>query len=92
MVTNTVGLGMSFLGGIFVPREILGESVLNVSRFLPTYWYVNAVDAIQNVGSNHSLMRDIQISIGIEAIFAIAIFAVALVATRARSEARAQIN
>jgi hypothetical protein len=37
-------------------------------------------------------MRDIQISIGIEAIFAIAIFAVALVATRARSEARAQIN
>lgn len=92
MVTNTVGLGMSFLGGIFVPREILGESVLNVSRFLPTYWYVNAVDAIQNVGSNPSLMKDIQISIGIEVIFAIAIFAVALVATRARSEARAQIN
>lgn len=92
MVTNTVGLGMSFLGGIFVPREILGENVLNISRFLPTYWYVNAVDAIQNVGSNHGLMKDIQVSIGIEVIFAIAIFAVALVATRVRSEARAQIN
>jgi len=92
MVTNTVGLGMSFLGGIFVPREILGESVLNVSRFLPTYWYVNVVDAIQNVGSNQSLMKDIGISLGIQAVFAITIFAMALVATRVKSEARTQIN
>lgn len=91
MVTNVLGLGMSFLGGIFVPREILGENVLNFSKFLPTYWYVNAVDAIQKVSSDNAFLKEIQISIGIEMIFAIAIFAVALVATRISSEARTQI-
>ncbi len=92
MITNTIGLGMSFLGGIFVPREILGENVLVISKFLPTYWYVNAVEAIQNVSSNSGFMKDIQISIGIQLLFAIAIFAVALVATRIRSDARAQLK
>lgn len=92
MIANTLGLGMSFLGGIFVPREILGENVIAFSKFLPTYWYVNAVEAIQNVSSNSGLMKDIQVSIGIQSIFAIAIFAAALAATRIRSEARAQIN
>jgi ABC-2 type transport system permease protein len=89
MVCNIVSLGMSFLGGVFVQREILGDGVIAVSRFIPTYWYVNAVYAIQNVESNRGLIKDIYTSIGIEAIFAIAIFAVALVATRIKSEARA---
>ena len=40
MIANILGLGTSFLCGIFVPQAYLGEKVLTVGRFLPTYWYV----------------------------------------------------
>lgn len=39
-VSNVVGLGFCFLGGVFVPLEYLGTGVLKISRFLPSYWYV----------------------------------------------------
>ncbi|RDY31406.1 ABC transporter permease [Lachnotalea glycerini] len=92
MVSNVLGIGMSFLGGIFVPREVLGDNVVIFSKFIPTYWYVNVIELIQNVESNRSLMNEILINIGIEILFAIAIFAGALAATRIRSDARKQIS
>jgi ABC-2 type transport system permease protein len=39
-VTNIFSLGFSFLGGVFVTLDLLGEKVLRVSKFTPTYWYV----------------------------------------------------
>jgi ABC-2 type transport system permease protein len=92
MISNVLALGMCFLGGIFVPRELLGTKLLAFSKFLPTYWYVNVIEVIQDVSSNHSLMKEIQISIGVEMLFALAIFAVALAATRIKSDARKQTN
>lgn len=38
-LNNIISLGLCFLGGIFVPLEMLGGGVEKVSRFLPTYWY-----------------------------------------------------
>lgn len=40
LLTQIVGLGMSFLCGIFVPQSMLGDGVLAAARFLPAYWYV----------------------------------------------------
>ena len=40
MIANILGLGMSFLCGIFVPQAFLGNTVLAIGRFLPAYWYV----------------------------------------------------
>lgn len=45
-ITNVLALGMSFLCGVFVPQQLLGDSVVNVSKALPAYWYVNANDMI----------------------------------------------
>lgn len=39
-VTNVVALGTSFISGVFVPQDLLSESVLRVASFTPTYWYV----------------------------------------------------
>ena len=39
---NVVSLGFSFLGGIFVPLELLGDTMKNIARFTPTYWYIQA--------------------------------------------------
>ncbi len=48
-VSNVVSLGMSFLSGVFVPQEFIGENVLAIARFTPTYWYVKAGDDIGNL-------------------------------------------
>ncbi len=48
---NVISLGFSFLGGIFVPLEFAGDTLLNIARFTPTYWYVQANDAIIGVQS-----------------------------------------
>ncbi len=41
-ISNIIGLGMCFLSGVFVPMEILGDSVKTVAHFLPMYWYVES--------------------------------------------------
>ena len=45
-ITNVVGIGSSFLCGVFVPMSYLPESVVNMAHVLPTYYYVNANEII----------------------------------------------
>ena len=40
MVSNVIALGMSFLSGVFVPIEFLGDGIIKVAHFLPAYWYI----------------------------------------------------
>lgn len=47
-LSNMFALGFSFIGGIFVPLEFLGNGVLTVARFTPSYWYVKANDVISS--------------------------------------------
>ncbi|MBR1724332.1 MAG: ABC transporter permease, partial [Ruminococcus sp.] len=42
MVSNVISLGMSFLCGVFVPQEFLGDGVLTAAHALPAYWYIRA--------------------------------------------------
>ncbi len=50
-LTNVVSLGMSFLCGVFVEQALLGKTVQTLGSFMPTYWYIRAVDAIRNMGA-----------------------------------------
>ncbi len=50
-LTNVVSLGMSFLCGVFVEQAMLGKTVQTLGSFMPTYWYIRAVDAIRNMGT-----------------------------------------
>ena len=51
MVATTVGLGMSFLCGVFVPLEYLSDGVKTVAHALPAYWYIRASDTALTDGS-----------------------------------------
>ena len=46
-IVNVVALGSSFLCGSFVPMEWLPESVLNISKLLPSYYYVVNNDTVK---------------------------------------------
>lgn len=50
-ISNILCLGLAFLGGCFVPQAILSESVLQISRFTPSYWFVNSNDRIATLTS-----------------------------------------
>lgn len=87
MLSNIVSLGMSFLCGIFVPQSLLGEGVANIGRFLPAYWYVQA---LENIAQTNGQVFDLQTvlgSMGIEMLFAAAMLAVALVISKAKKTA-----
>ena len=49
LITQVLGLGMSFFCGIFIPVEMLSDNVLSVARFLPAYWYVRANNMIAEI-------------------------------------------
>lgn len=52
--SNVLSLGPSFISGVFVPQQMLGQNVLSIAKFTPTYWYVtanNLIDAMKDTSS-----------------------------------------
>ena len=45
-VANFVSLGLCFLGGVFVPLDLMGEGILAAAKFNPVYWYVITTEYI----------------------------------------------
>lgn len=71
MVSNVIGLGFSFLGGIFVSLDVMSEGIQVVSHFIPTYWYVQALDVVENGGMAHHPGK-FYMALGIQLAFALA--------------------
>jgi len=82
MISNVLGLGLSFLGGIFVPLEFMSSGVVAFAKFLPTYWYVKANQIIDIYTGTSAQISTYLSYIGIEFIFALAIFSAALAASK----------
>lgn len=77
---NVVALGCSFISGVFVPQEMLGDTVLNIASFTPTYWYIKANSAIaETVEFSFKNLTPIYTDMLIMLAFAVACIAVALV-------------
>ncbi len=74
---NIVSLGMSFLCGVFVPQEVLSDSVLKIAHFLPGYWYLDALKTIEQYGFDK--IGSIVPSMGIQLLFAAALIVVAMI-------------
>lgn len=84
-VSNVVTLGPCFISGVFVPQELLGEVVLKIASFTPTYWFVRANNQIATLAKFDFLsVRPILTCILIQAGFALAFFVVALVVRKAK--------
>lgn len=82
MASNTIGLSMSFLCGVFVPQSMLPPAVLQAAKFLPAYWYIRANNMLAGFGREVFDLRLYLQCIGIQFLYAAAIFSVTLVAAR----------
>ncbi len=78
VLVNIIGLSFSFLGGIFVPLEMLGDSIKSVGRFLPTYWYAVALRRIEDGGELDTVFQ----CFGMELIFGVFCLALGLAISR----------
>lgn len=82
---NVVALGFSFISGVFVPQEMLGETVLNIASFTPTYWYIKANNIIAETGEfSMKYLTPVFNSMLIMLIFAVAFLAVSLLIAKQR--------
>lgn len=82
IIGNVVTLGMAFLGGVFVQQSLLSDTVLSVAKFLPTYWYVRAINNIGGTGGEIFSLTDIFTCMGMEMMFAVALFAASIAAAK----------
>lgn len=90
LVSTVVSLGFAFLGGVFVPLEMLSSSSLIVSRFIPSYWYVLANNTISKLSNfNWENVSEVFGYITLQLIVAFAIFFVSFVYSRLRSKQEA---
>ncbi len=85
MVATTVGLGMSFLCGVFVPLEYLSNGVKTFAHALPVYWYVRASETALTDGNIN--MGEFFAYVGIQFVFAFAILLAALLISRKKRRA-----
>ena len=71
---------MSFICGVFVPHDMLGEGVLKVAKFLPAYWYEKANNMLCGVTpyNFNEYLTCLLVQVG----FLVAFFAVALMVGR----------
>lgn len=84
---NFLSLALCFLGGAFVPLEMMGEGLLAVSRFVPTYWYVTALDRICSLNSfSGDALTPIWQAMLIQLAFAAAFLCVTLVISKYQNQ------
>lgn len=74
IAANIIGLGFSFLGGVFVPLEFMSESIIKLGQFLPSYWYITSCNYINNYtdGSIITLLGYFAVELIFAAVFFIA--------------------
>lgn len=84
MWSNILGLGMSFLCGIFVQRSLLPDGVVSFSKCLPAYYYISVTEELNNF--NGSLSNTAWQCIVIQLLFALAIFGISLVIVKLKEK------
>lgn len=86
MFSNIVGLGMSFLSGVFIPLEVLSTGVRKFAHFLPAFWYIKASDICASYNGNTEKLTAYFAYVGIQLLFAAAFFAAAMVTSKYKKE------
>ncbi len=76
-IATVLSLGLCFLSGVFVPRELLGDTVLTIASFTPAYWYVGAIAEFAN-GFSDSAVISLLIQLG----YAVTLLVVSLAVSR----------
>ena len=85
--SNVIGLGMSFLCGVFVPAELLPDYVNKIGEFLPAGWYMKNVRLLNGEGLAVNHLKEFLLNCGVVAFFAVAVFFVFLVVVKRKKAA-----
>lgn len=86
MLSNIIGLSMSFLCGIFVPQSMLSENIVQASRFLPAYWYTRANDMLGGLSEEAMNLDFYWQNIFVQLLFTVAIFVAILVTSKFKQQ------
>ena len=85
-VANIGGMALSFLGGAWVPIEWLPDAVVRAARLTPGYWADQAISgAYEATSMSADVIRPLLVDCGVCALFAVAVFSVAVAVGRARA-------
>ena len=87
MAANIIGLGMSFLGGVFAPVDYLGEGLAKAAHLLPVYWYTLGNNWIDHYMPGDSLSGLWQ-CMGIEILSGAALVCAGLAYARSKIQAK----
>ncbi|NLY37629.1 MAG: ABC transporter permease [Tissierellia bacterium] len=77
-VSTVASLGTSFISGVFLPQEFLGEKVLAIAKFFPTYYYVKSNDM------NTNSFADIRYNLLMQVLFGIVFLSLGLYFSRTK--------
>ncbi|HHT97326.1 MAG TPA: ABC transporter permease [Clostridiales bacterium] len=84
----TISLAFSFLGGVFVPKSLLGESVLKFSVINPAYWYVKGVETIMSISDfSYNSMKTLYSSFLIQILFVFTFLSMSLLVLKLKRQA-----
>ena len=79
-VGTILALGTSFISGVLIPQEFLGQKVLTIAKFFPTYYFVK----INNMAMDS--FGDIKYEILIQLLFAMAFLLMGLYFSKAKQK------
>lgn len=86
-LSTMLSLSLSFISGMFVPQEFLGDPVIRVASFTPSYWYVKTNNTITEMAKfSQSGLAEIFGYMAIQVGFAIAIICIALVVSKRKRQ------
>jgi len=89
MLVNIIGLGFSFLGGVFVEQELLSSKILPVAKLLPSYWYIQNNDMIfQNLSLSQAQTQTFLRNCLLQIVFAFAVSAAAILVSKQKASAQ----
>ncbi|WP_350343123.1 ABC transporter permease [Proteinivorax tanatarense] len=87
-IANCLSLGLAFLGGPFIPQDLLSDKLSTIAIFNPLYWYVKVNDSIVDITSfSFSTLQPVIYGIIVQLAFAFAILAIALVVIKQKRQA-----
>lgn len=70
-IMNIITLGASFLAGAFVPQELLSETTLNISKILPSYYYISNNNMIVSNPTLQIMLPNTLVMLAFSAVFVI---------------------
>ncbi|QIK58042.1 ABC transporter permease [Erysipelothrix sp. HDW6A] len=80
-ITTVSSLGISFISGVFVPKELLSPAILSVAKLFPVYWNIEANSAI---ASGKDIVSTMSTPLIIQCLFAVVFAGIGLFVARNR--------